>query len=218
VAAPEVAILDGTQPILTHLRGEDGNWLVPDLEPLVLAGAPTSRTVAAVIDTGVIAEHPSLVGRIVEEVDLTGEGVEDQHGHGTAVAAILAATAPTVDIISVKALDRTGRCNTPTLALAFREAARLLGSSGSVVNVSAGIRQPACRGDCALCATVTELQSEGYIFVCAAGNSPGVTYCPAKVGIAVTTPAPWAAPGSVVTDAPQWRPSAPPADADPAGG
>lgn len=200
-----VSILGDPAPMLDRLRTAEGGWLVPDITPLEAPGAGAEPLIA-VVDTGVIADHPSLTGRIVEQIDLTGEGVADQHGHGTAVSAILAATVPSCRIISVKALDRTGSADIPRLSLAFREAARALGDDGRVVNVSAGRRNPECTGDCALCATVSELQEAKYVFVCAAGNEPGVTYCPARVAISVTTEDAWAAPGDVVAAVPGWRP------------
>jgi subtilisin family serine protease len=37
----------------------------------------------AVLDTGIDATHPAFAGVDIEQRDFTGEGVEDQHGHGT---------------------------------------------------------------------------------------------------------------------------------------
>lgn len=201
-----VVILGRIEPLLPALLQPDGRWLLPDVAPLDLPGFTPQPEAIVVVDSGIRADHPSLVGRVVDELDLTGEGPEDLHGHGTAVAAILATTSPWADIISVKALDRHGQSTVATLRLALREAARLVAGRGRVANVSAGRRTPTCNGDCPLCSTVGRIQNESdLMFVCAAGNLPDVTYCPAKVAISVSTPAEWDAPGDVTHDVPGWK-------------
>ncbi len=201
-----VGILGGTtERMLDRLRGPDGRWFVPDVAPIVLpSDLDPGPTTVAVVDTGVCLDHPLLRERVIDQVDVTGTGIEDRHGHGTAVAAILAATTPSVRIIAVKALGDDGQGTIGKMSLGLREAAKRLGPN-KVINLSAGRRDPTCTGTCALCATVTELaETMNISVVCAAGNEPGVTYCPAQVGIAVTTGAPWAAPGDVSVDAPNW--------------
>mgnify|MGYP001051785635 CR=1 FL=1 len=75
--------------------------------------------VIAVLDTGVQLDHPDLRGRIAEGVNLVGEGdPEDDVGHGTHVAGIIAATVNNGEgvaglswrgrIMPVKVLDSTG--------------------------------------------------------------------------------------------------------------
>jgi subtilisin family serine protease len=39
--------------------------------------------VVAVLDTGIDASHPAFEGVDIVQKDFTGEGVGDQHGHGT---------------------------------------------------------------------------------------------------------------------------------------
>ena len=43
------------------------------------------------------------------------------------------------------------------------------------------------------------------MFVCAAGNDPGVAYCPARVSIAISTHASWDADGDFDAAPPGWR-------------
>jgi len=48
----------------------------------------------ALLDSGAMTEHPLLAPRLASVVDFTGEGVEDQIGHGTKVALLTVLTAP----------------------------------------------------------------------------------------------------------------------------
>jgi len=75
----------------------------------------------AVLDTGVDATHPALVGRLLpgfdfvdmdddpSEVGVVGEDLV--YGHGTHVAGIIALTAPHAQIMPVRVLDRDGMGN-----------------------------------------------------------------------------------------------------------
>ena len=94
---------------------QQGGW-APGIGPLTGAGIGV-----AVIDSGV-APMPELRGRIIASKDFTddrGLGL-DQHGHGTHVAGIIAASganrfdetrgvAPGANIISLKVLDAQGK-------------------------------------------------------------------------------------------------------------
>jgi len=89
--------------------------------PLVWDAGWTAEGVrVAVIDTGIDADHPDLAGRVVDTIDVTGEGPQDENGHGTHCASILAGTgaasggkyrgaAPGALIYSAKVLDRHGQ-------------------------------------------------------------------------------------------------------------
>lgn len=92
-------------------------------------GAPQAWTylpnhaggVVAVIDSGVDENHPDLQGHIVRGKNLIdgSDDISDQHGHGTAIAGIIAATTnneigmsgicPTCKILPVKVLDESGQ-------------------------------------------------------------------------------------------------------------
>lgn len=76
--------------------------------------------VVAIVDSGVDENHPDLQGRIVEGKNLidNSDDVNDQHGHGTAIAGIVAASTnneigisgicPNCQILPVKVLDESG--------------------------------------------------------------------------------------------------------------
>src|SRR5690606_24501924 len=82
----------------------------------------------AVIDTGVDLDHPDLVGRLAEGINFVDENSppEDDVGHGTHVAGIIAATVDNVEgvagiswynqVIPVKVLDHTGAGSTYDVA------------------------------------------------------------------------------------------------------
>ena len=65
----------------------------------VTMGSP--RVTVAVVDSGVRAEHPDLAGQLLAGVDVTAEadGPRDNHGHGTALAGIIAARADHAGIV-----------------------------------------------------------------------------------------------------------------------
>lgn len=48
----------------------------------------------AVVDSGALLKHPALKGRVADQRDFTGEGIEDAVGHGAYVALTLAQASP----------------------------------------------------------------------------------------------------------------------------
>jgi hypothetical protein len=88
-----------------HLATDDPTWsaqwgLAPAPGMDVEKAWPITQGVGAtvaVVDSGVDATHPDLAGQIrsdgVDYVDPTGNGTQDQYGHGTEVAGVIAAVA-----------------------------------------------------------------------------------------------------------------------------
>jgi subtilisin family serine protease len=87
----------------------------------------------AVIDSGVDASHPELQGKVkracvVRESepgkircdDMPPQDAHDSFGHGTAVAGIITAMAPDVEIISVKVLNEYNSCTGDILIQGIR--------------------------------------------------------------------------------------------------
>lgn len=193
----------GPEPMLPRLHPGPGQWLVPAVEPLKLPDIGfVAESPCVVVDTGVLTDHPSLRGRVDAMIDLTGTGPEDRHGHGTAVAAIIAAKTPSARIISIKALRDDGTADVGLLAAAIVRAGLEL-PDGGMVNVSAGRRTPGCTGTCPLCSAVTSL-GPGIVVVAAAGNLPGVTYCPARSAIAIGAAVSWDADSDFDYAVPDW--------------
>jgi subtilisin family serine protease len=133
----------------------------------------SSTISCAVIDSGVDNQHPVLLGRVVEEYDLTGEGVFDFYGHGTLVASRCVANAlkshKSVDnflkemnlefdsydpkIISVKVADGKGVFWESDIMIAIELLNKIAidREIGMIVNLSLGVYKANCTGKCPLC-------------------------------------------------------------------
>ncbi|MGW6014372.1 S8 family serine peptidase [Streptomyces sp. NPDC055210] len=137
----------------------------------------------AVLDTGIDATHPDLAGRIVEQVDFTGnaQGAKDGHGHGTHVASTVLGdgaasggrykgVAPQARLRVGKVCTDAGSCPDDAVIAGMEWAAR---SGAKVVNMSLG--GSATDGTDPLSASLDRLSREtGTLFVVAAGNEgPG---------------------------------------------
>jgi len=144
-----------------------------------------SNIKVAVVDTGLMLDHPWINRSIEKSIDFTGEGVEDLNGHGTMVALILLATAPGVKIFNVKVMDSEGRGTEKDLIKGIEWAVQ---EGAQIINLSVGVYRKKwgiwdCKGDCKICRVAEKAARSGVLVVAAAGNEPGKTYCPAKVGI-----------------------------------
>lgn len=139
----------------------------------------------AIVDTGLLSKHPDIRARIVDAVDFTGEGREDEHGHGTLVALLFLMKMPETGLVSVKVLGRSGESAAERLLEAFRWLKQ--DDRVRLINVSAGVTRPACTGDCDVCEAARGLVGVGREVTVAAGNIPGITACPAKASDAVFT-------------------------------
>lgn len=134
-----------------------------------------SQSKAAILDTGMLANHPRLRKRIIGSVDFTGEGPEDLNGHGTAVALVLLASSfvPT-KLLNVKVLDRDKVGTKEDLIAGMRWAEKF---GVDVINLSLGILQN-CDGTCDVCQEASRIARTG-VLICAAAGNEGPT-CPAR--------------------------------------
>ncbi|MEB3196024.1 MAG: S8 family peptidase [Candidatus Sericytochromatia bacterium] len=129
----------------------------------------------AVIDTGVDAMHPDLAGTIVPGTSLIGgsTGPQDDHGHGTHVAGVIAANrmdgrgvygvAPACRIMPVKVLNHEGKGDTGDIVAGLIWA---VNHGAKVVNMSLG----GTGGSRALMEAVRYAQSKDVLVVAAMGN------------------------------------------------
>jgi subtilisin family serine protease len=146
--------------------------------------------VIAIVDSGVNLTHPDLVDRFVRTADgrvkgrdfVDGDDVpEDEHGHGTMVAGIAAATmdngygiagvAPRARLLPVRVLDAEGRGSQSNVDQGIRWA---VDNGAHVINLSLESALPKQAGLIGIGAPVDAVQyawSRGVIVVAAAGNS-----------------------------------------------
>lgn len=135
----------------------------------------SGSTLIAVLDTGVDASHPDLGPAVVAGFDfVNGDGdASDDHGHGTHVAGIIAATANNgvgvtgIDwsskILPVKVLDAQGDGDLDTVAEGIAYA---VSGGAKVINLSLG----GLTGTSLLADAVAQASLAGAIVVAAAGN------------------------------------------------
>jgi serine protease AprX len=193
---------------------QQGGW-APGVGALTGAGVGV-----AVIDSGV-AMMPELHGRIVASRDFTddrGLGL-DQHGHGTHVAGIIAASganrfdetrgvAPGANIISLKVLDARGKGVVADVIQALDWAVKNRRKFNiRVINLSLG--GPVTQGwrDDPLCQAVERAYRAGIVVVASAGNY-GKTADGRLVYGGITTPgiSPFAITvGALNTNGTAWR-------------
>lgn len=182
---------------------DDTDW--PQQDGLRVAGFPkawdvtqgSSKTVVAVVDTGVDAKHADLRGALVPGWDFVGNDADpsDDNGHGTAVAGVLGArsnnraggagTCWRCLIMPLKALDAKGSGDDTLIAAAIVWA---VDHGARVINLSLG----GPGSSVALTDALAYADARDVIVVAAAGNA-GVTtqFFPAAdthvVSVAATT-------------------------------
>ena len=147
-------------------------------------GALGSGAVVAVVDTGVDQKHPDLAGQLLPGQDLASEkcadGAQDENGHGTHVAGIVAAlanngigvtgTAPAAKILPVRVLESDGSATTKQMTDGVRWAAD---NGADVINLSIGENLPEAAGDVQAWVDATSYAyAKGAVIVAASGNDP----------------------------------------------
>jgi subtilisin family serine protease len=156
------------------------------------AGYTGKNTTVAVLDTGIDATHPDLVGAVAEAKDFTGSesGTDDRFGHGTHVASIITGqnakytgVAPDTKLLVGKVLDDNGSGPESEIIAGMQWAAD---KGASVVNMSLGSPFPSDGTD-AMSQAVNDITAHtGTLFVIAAGNSGGAPGSPGAADAALT--------------------------------
>jgi subtilisin family serine protease len=149
--------------------GAPGAWSVT-------TGSP--HVVVAVLDTGIDALHPDLAGAVLPGWDAVNEDADagDDHGHGTAVAGVIAAR-------SDNGIGVTGacwRCSVMPVKVIAAD------GTGSAEDIAEGIRWAADHGadvvnlsfvmsgyDGAVAGAIDHARAVGALVVAAAGNTGG---------------------------------------------
>ncbi len=147
----------------------------------ILIKAPSvTDTVVAVVDTGVDSDHPFLEDRVIPtKINTSASGIrnssEDDHGHGTRIAGIIAdSTLENVYIKPYKVMDKWGNGTVITVAAGINCAIR---DGVDVINVSIGFEE-----DSEILRTaIRNAEENDIVVVGAAGNDASDTaYYPAS--------------------------------------
>jgi hypothetical protein len=133
------------------------------------------RATSAILDTGMLTQHPLLRPRIVESLDLTGEGFEDRHGHGTKVALRQTFVAPEVDMLNVKVKGFPAPSYEEEVERIAKGIRWAVERGTSVINLSLGVTRACKQVDEPMCAAIREAIDNG-VFVVVAGEAR----CPAQ--------------------------------------
>lgn len=130
----------------------------------------------AVIDTGISITHPDLVVAGGTNVIVAGRSFNDDNGHGSHVAGIIAAqdntigvagVAPKISLYAIKALDRNGSGFVSNIIKGIEWS---VANNMEVINISAG----SSFDSQALHDAITKAVNAGIVVVVAAGNNgPG---------------------------------------------
>ncbi|MET8566931.1 S8 family serine peptidase [Streptomyces sp. NPDC004783] len=152
------------------------------------AGLTGKGVTVAVLDSGVDAGHPDLVGRIAAGRSfVAGEEVADRYGHGTHVASTVGGSgaasggkekgvAPGALLAVGKVLDDQGSGRESEVIAGMEWAAREVGAD--IVSMSLGSTEPSDGTDPMATAVNTLSRETGALFVVAAGN----TGAPSSIG------------------------------------
>ena len=175
VAWPEYQITWGLKKIYNE----------PNLNfDMVLAAQGTTEVNVAVLDTGVLKDHPDLINRILLCKDFTSGRVKntcvDGHGHGTHVSGSLLAdggsdnlgivgVAPTANLFAFKVCTNGGFCFGDAVAAGIKEAER---RGANIISMSFGGSTFATVERNAIDNALDKRQNnDDLLFVAAAGNS-----------------------------------------------
>jgi subtilisin family serine protease len=207
IGAERSGVLLGAPTAPSKLRDNDGRWLIVAGIPVQHGIPHDDAVIIAIIDSGVLANHPQIAGLISDTADFTGEGIEDRIGHGTVVA-ILAGRGVELDkpanqpatplprLIIAKVAQADGTIDKDAVIQAIGWSIQ---RGARVVNLSLGF--PSSSGDYSdLCLLIA--QKSKALFVAAAGNSgPSVRMYPASCEsqnvLSVGTPDEWSGNGAI---------------------
>ncbi len=155
------------------------------------AGITGKGVDVAILDTGIHDEHPAL--EVLKEVDFTGEGTDDLHGHGTHVAGIIASkdltyrgVAFNANLFNVKVLNKNGIGYASDVIKGIEWAVE---NGAEILSMSFGAEVEPCDGTDAISRAVDNAVKKGVVAVVAAGNNgpnPGTITSPGCAKEAIT--------------------------------
>jgi major intracellular serine protease len=146
----------------------------------------------AVLDTGIDTDHRDLTNALIDSQDFTGKGIEDQNGHGTHCAGIIAAysdhkgligIAPKAKLLIGKVLDQDGKGELENIVQGINWAVE---KKANIISISFGGNYSSNE----LHKAIHHALAEGVFVICAAGNQgslyqSNISY-PARYGGVIT--------------------------------
>ncbi|MFE5836676.1 S8 family serine peptidase [Arthrobacter sp. NPDC056493] len=160
---------DGTQTVATGKQDAD-------VDAVEAWNVTTGSGIkVAIIDSGVASDNPDIAPKVVARANFSGTATgEDNYGHGTHVAGIVAATAnntigvagvcPSCSILDAKVLNDSGSGSSSAIANGINWAVT---SGAKVINMSLGQRVASRTLETA----VNNAWNRGVVVVAAAGNA-----------------------------------------------
>ncbi len=153
-------------------------------EAIQASGKTLADVTVAVVDTGVDLKHPDLAGRLVDGTNIlqAKQAPQDDNGHGTAVAGVIAAVtgngqgiagiAPNARIMPIKAVGANGKGDEEQLGQGIRYA---VDNGADIVVLSLGLHLYSPY----LAEIVAYAESKGVLLVAATGNEGKTVRYPA---------------------------------------
>ena len=174
MASASVMALNGSGPAPMESPSED--WHVERVGAFPFTGKGVK---VAVLDTGLDSRHPDLNGQVAARKNFVlNESDEDEHGHGTACAALIAgvrkspgprySVSPGAKLIIAKVLNKNGRGDDHAIIEGIEWAAQ---KGARIISMSLGSkRQPNDAFSPPYEQLASQLFSDGILLLAAAGN------------------------------------------------
>lgn len=153
-----------TTEVGVSAKSLSGNWGLTSMH-FPAANPFLAPVEVAIIDSGVDTDHPLIKNQLVDSYATEGfTSVEDEHGHGTHVAGIVAEGTPNVRIVPIRVLDKYGDGDIYNLVEGIYYA---IEQDVDVINMSLGIGE---EPDELLGEAITDAADAGIMMTAAAGN------------------------------------------------
>lgn len=153
---------------LTGLRANPERWQRTILDPLPRDMDAEIR--CAIVDTGVLTHHPLMRGRLLAAEDFTGEGADDDVGHGTHQALQTAMDVPWIAIVVARVIGQRQVGYEEQVARVARGIDWAAEQEPRVLQLALGRRGPAVDADEPLIAAIRRALDAG-IHVVVAGEA-----------------------------------------------
>jgi serine protease AprX len=130
----------------------------------------------AVVDTGIRESHKQVNNRVIYSKNYTKDPMEDSFDHGTGVASIILAVAPSCSILNMKILDSEGNGTTEEVIEAIEDCIELWQSDPSsapaIINLSIGAKDPGNLNDPLRIACRAALENRIWVSAAAGNGGP----------------------------------------------